>query len=190
MDEEKSGLNSDIGRGLVCGVVLGVILSVVIYLVRIYPYEYLVPLVFLIAVGLVSYKFIGSLVPGLISGVLTVLVQEVLGSFLFGGIPFDWLQYMQYSWFASQVLPSIAISYIGFPAVGFLGGYVYQRRGTIRTASSDSAPLSDLENRVFEYIRAHNNQIQITDCALELGVDSASIKNALKSLEKKGKLKT
>jgi hypothetical protein len=191
MDEGKISLDSDIGRGLVSGLVLGVILSLVDYSLNliIRPW-YLVNFVFLIVVGLISYKFVGSPVPGLILGVLTALVQELLESFLFGYTPFSWVEYMQYSWFVSETLPFIGISYVGFPAVGFLGGYVYQKRSTLGATSSCSVPLSNLESRVFEYIRVHNYQIQITDCALELGVDSASIRNALKSLEKKGKLKT
>jgi hypothetical protein len=189
MDVEKISLDSDIGQTLVSGLVLGVVLSVVYYFVPVNP-RYLIHLLFLIVVGLVSYKFVGSSVLGLILGVVTSLVEELVASFLFGSIPFDWVRYMQSSWFASQILPFIAINYIGFPAVGFIAGYIYQKRGAMRTISSDSVPLSDLESRVFEYIKAHNNEIKITDCALELGADSASIKNALKSLEKKGKLKT
>lgn len=61
------------------------------------------------------------------------------------------------------------------------------------TSATSSMPikmrLKDLEERVLGYIRSHRGFIDISDCARMFGVTENEVLKALKSLEKKGKIK-
>ena len=50
-------------------------------------------------------------------------------------------------------------------------------------------PLRKLESKVLEYIKSHRGFIDVNECAEVFGVDREDILKALKSLEKKGKIK-
>ena len=46
-----------------------------------------------------------------------------------------------------------------------------------------------IENMILEYARKKNGEINITECALELNLPTSEVKEALKSLGEKGKIK-
>ena len=46
-----------------------------------------------------------------------------------------------------------------------------------------------IENMILEYARKKNGEINITECALELNIPTSEVKEALKSLGEKGKIK-
>lgn len=185
MNSVGGGFSPVAKRALMVGIVVGAVLGIVVVMVRIYP-SYLMFLPFLVVVGVASYKYVGNAVSGVVVGLTTFVVNELVSSVFWGIVPFSELQYLSWPGVAEQVLVVYAIGFIGFPAAGFISGRVCERRGISRVMSTDS--LTDLESKVLSYIQAHNNQIQITDCALELGTDSKSVKKALNMLEKKGKL--
>jgi hypothetical protein len=191
MDDENIGLNPVLKRGLIYGAIVGTVLVLSQIVVPIYVDPVLILTIFLIVVGIVSYKFVGVPKYGLVMGIITWLMSELLGNALFGFPPFSELILLpEFPEFASLIIMTLAIRVLGFPLAGFVGGYVCQKRGVASVVSQRNAPLTDLESKVLEYIETHNNQIQIVDCALDLGIDSNSVKRALKSLEKKGRVQT
>jgi len=186
MSEERSGLNPVLKRGLIMGIILGVILGVVVIML---VSSHWILMAFLPVVGIVSYKYVGNSLSGIALGLTTYIICEFTSSVLRGTVPFSELQYLRWPGVAEQVLIAYVIGFGGFPAVGYVSGRICERRGISRILTSEIY-LTDLEREVLSYIQSHNNQIQITDCALELGTDSKSVKKALKALEKKGRLET
>jgi hypothetical protein len=191
MGREKNGLNPILKRGLICGIALGIIFSIILRVnYSIIDSRYIL-IIFLLVVGVVGYRYIGNPVYSLISGIIAFLVVETFGNFLWGALPFLWVNYLNNSSiFLPYILPELIIGYIGYPVAGYIGGYLCQKRQLVRVFDSENIPITDLESRVIEYIKMHNYQIQISDCAVELGVDADSVKRTLKSLESKGQLQT
>jgi len=70
---------------------------------------------------------------------------------------------------------------LGIALMSFFGGGLlgfYLRRGTFKG-------IADAESAVLNYIKSHQ-KIQISECAIELGITVNDVENALKSLNQKG----
>lgn len=173
-------------RSIIFGIGIGILYYVFRRFVHVdYDLQFIFALVFCGVFAFLNYKYIGIPLFGLISGLLGIFTLEFLGT-LTGGIPFISI----FRWFGIlpfvYLIPTLSI-WVITPISGFLGAYIaFRRNGPVFDYGQST--INVLEKKVLDYIKNHNNQIRISECALDLDLKESEVQETINSLQKKGLL--
>jgi hypothetical protein len=170
-------------RSVIIGVIIGTMIALV---TRFIQFNFIYMVLFCGLLAFSNYKYVWVPIFGLISGAIGSITFESINMLIWGNVPFiTTISYLRY--YSPNTIVGILLVWIGFPLAGFLGPYIVIRRSG---ASLDygQSNVDIIEKKVFNYIKKHNNQVRISECALELDLKESEVEKILQSLQQKGLL--
>lgn len=143
------------------------------------------PLLASAAIFPLSYLLLNSAKQGLVCGIVATLVGDIgstlqlyLHYVIDYGVPVDHPAWME--WWLFVAIPHMVVFFLAASVAGSIGALI---------KASRLPEVSTTERMILDYIIRHNNKIQLSKCAEELGISKIQVEKALSGLQQKGLVK-